>query len=67
MQCFKLCSGSGFGVVDREEVNYHMLREKDTCQSSDKLHNNGEGALGSDLCLREVLALHLGEQDHHLN
>ena len=26
-----------------------------------------KGALGSGLCLREVLALHLGEQDHHLH
>ena len=58
---------SSFGAVDREEANYYMLRDHDPCRSSDELHNNGEGAFGSGLCLSIVLNLHLGEQDHHLH
>ena len=43
-----------------------MIHEQDPCQSSDELHDDGEGAFGSGLRIREVLALHIGEQDHHL-
>ena len=45
MRCFRLCSGSGFGAVDREEANCHMLCEYDPCQSSDELQDNGEELL----------------------
>ena len=30
MQRFILCSGSSFRAADREEANFHMLREQDT-------------------------------------
>ena len=67
MRRFRLCNGSGLGAPDREEADGHMLREQDPCQSSNELQDDGEGAFGSGLRIREVLALHLGEQDHHLH
>ena len=57
---------SNFGAADGDEVNCHMLHEQDTFRSSDSLHDDIRGALGSDLCLREVPVLYLGEKDHHL-
>ena len=66
MRRFKLCSGSGFGIVDREETNCHILRKKALCQSSYELHDDGEGVFGSGLHRREVPALYLGELHHHL-
>ena len=44
-----------------------MLCEQDPGQSSDELHDHGEGAFGSGLRIKEVLTLHLGEQDHHIH
>ena len=38
---------------------------KTPCQSSDELHDYGEGAFGSGLRFRKILALHLGKQDRH--
>ena len=67
MRRFRLCNGSSFGTTNREEANCHMLHEQDPCQSSNKLHEDGERAFDSGLHLREVLALHLGDQDHHLH
>ena len=66
MRCFRQCNGSGFRTTDREEAIGHMLREKNTCCRSNALHNDKERALSGALRLREVVALHLGEQDHHL-
>ena len=43
-----------------------MLCKQDTRQSSNKLHDDGERAFGGGLRTREVLALHLGEQDYYL-
>ena len=66
MRRFKLHSGSSLGASDREEVDGHMLCEQDPCRSSDELHDK-ERAFGSGLRIREVLTVHLGEQDHHLH
>ena len=62
--CFKLCSGRSFGAANREAANCHMLCEQDPSWSSNKLHDDEEGAFASGLCFREVMTLHLGEQDH---
>ena len=44
-----------------------MLCEQDPCRSSNKLHDDREGGFGTGLHLREVIAIYLGEQDHHLH
>ena len=67
MQCFGLCSGSGLGAAYREETDGHVLREQDPWLSLDELHDDGEGAFGSGLRIKEVPAVHLWEQDHHLH
>ena len=67
MQRFGLCSGSGLGATNREEADGHMLCEQDPSRSLDELHDNGEGTFGSSLRTREILAVHLREQDHYLH
>ena len=32
-----------------------------------QMYYDGEGATGNSLCLREVLTIHLGDQDHHVH
>ena len=44
-----------------------MLHEQDTCQILDALHDGREEALGKGLRFREVLAIHLREQDYYLH
>ena len=67
MRHFRLCNGSGFGTMTRQEADGHMLCKQDPRQSSNKLHDYGERAFGDGLRTREVLNIHLGEQDHYLH
>ena len=67
MRRFELHSASGLGATTREEADGHMLCKQNPCRSSNKLHNNGEKAFGGGLRTREVLAIHLGEQDHYIH
>ena len=53
--------GAGFGVVGGQEANCCMLREQDTCQSLDTVHDDGEGGTSSSLRIRQVPDLHLKE------
>ena len=64
---FKLCSESSLGAEDSEEADNHILCEQDPCQSSDEILDDGERAFDNGLLIREVLAVHLGDQDHHLH
>ena len=66
MQRFGLRSGSCLGAVTGEEANGHMLCKQDTCQSSNKLHDNRERVFGGGQHIQEVLTIHLGEQDCYL-
>ena len=67
MRCFRLCNRSSFGETIGEEVDGHMLCKQDPCRSSNKLHNNRKGAFGGRLRTREVMTVHLGEQDRYLH
>ena len=49
------------------ESNCHMLCKQEIFRSIDVLYDDREGATGSGLRLREVMALDLWEQDHHLH
>ena len=66
MRRFRLHGGSGLGAMSRQEANNHMLCKQDPRRSSNKLHDYGERASSGGLRSREVPALPLGEQDHHL-
>ena len=66
-----MCGASDYTVgavlgqcLDEKPID--MLCKQDPRRSLDKLHNYAERASGGGLRSREVLALHLGEQDHHL-
>ena len=56
----------GQRLETKPTAEVHMLCKQDACGSSNELHNNRKGGFGGGLRTRDVLAIHLGEQDHYL-
>ena len=59
-----MCDASDYAVG---AVLGQRLEKKPTAISSNKLHDYGERASSGGLRSLEVLALHLGEQEHQLH